>query len=59
MTQAAVHGTITIPEASTHQPPTTLQDCDVAVADLVENAKPWFEEEPGESIGLLERLNDS
>jgi acyl-CoA reductase-like NAD-dependent aldehyde dehydrogenase len=59
MTQAAVHGTSAIPEASTHQPPTTLQDCDVAVADLVENAKPWFEEDPAQVIGLLERMNES
>jgi acyl-CoA reductase-like NAD-dependent aldehyde dehydrogenase len=59
MTQTAAHGTTAIPEASTHQPPTTLQDCDVAIADLVENAKPWFEEDPAEVMGLLERLNDS
>jgi hypothetical protein len=59
MTQAVAHGTLTIPEATTKQPATSLDDCDVAIADLVENAKTWFEEEPGDLIGLLERLNDA
>ena len=43
MTQAAAHGTLAIPEATTKQPATSLEDCDVAIADLVENAKSWFE----------------
>lgn len=59
MTQLAAHGTIAIPEATTKQPATSLEDCDVAIADLVENSKRWFEEEPGDMIDLLERLNDS
>jgi Aldehyde dehydrogenase family len=59
MTQLAAHGTLAIPEATTKQPATSLQDCDVAIADLVENAKTWFEEEPGDMIALLERLNDA
>jgi hypothetical protein len=59
MTQVAAHGTMAIPEATTNQPATSLEDCDVAVADLVENAKLWFEEPPAELIGLLDRLNDA
>jgi hypothetical protein len=59
MTQAAAHGTLTIPEATTKQPATSLEDCDVAIADLVENAKTWFEEEPADMVSLLERLNDA
>ena len=59
MTQAAAHGTIAIPEAATSQVATSLHDCDVAVADLVEHSKPWFEAEPGELVGLLERLNEA
>jgi acyl-CoA reductase-like NAD-dependent aldehyde dehydrogenase len=59
MTQAAAHGTLAIPEATTKQLATSLEDCDVAVADLVENSKGWLEEEPVETIALLERLNDA
>jgi aldehyde dehydrogenase family protein len=59
MTQAAAHGTIAIPEATTKHPPTSLENCDIAVADLVENAKRWLEDEPGDMIALLERLNDA
>jgi hypothetical protein len=59
MTQVAAHGTLTIPEATTKQPATSLDACDVAIADLVENAKSWFAEAPADMIGLLERLNEA
>lgn len=59
MTVEAQRGTLAIPEAETGQPATSLQACDVAVADLVENAKGWFEEPAADLIGLLERVNES
>ena len=55
----AQHGTIAIPEATATQPATSLSDCDVAIADLVENTKSWFDAKPDDVIGLLERLNDA
>ncbi|HWB65552.1 MAG TPA: aldehyde dehydrogenase family protein [Mycobacteriales bacterium] len=58
MTQLAEHGTIAIPEATTGQPATSLDDCDRAVADLAAQAKPWFDARPRELIPLLERLGD-
>lgn len=59
MTQVASHGTIAIPEATATQTATSLADCDVAIADLVENSKSWFDEKPADLIPLLERLNDA
>jgi acyl-CoA reductase-like NAD-dependent aldehyde dehydrogenase len=59
MTQVAEHGTIAIPEAATTQAATTLSDCDIAIADLVEHSKSWFDEKPGDLIPVLERLNDA
>jgi len=59
MTQVAEHGTIAIPEATATQPATSIPECDIAVADLVENSKSWFDEKPEDMIGLLERLNDA
>ncbi|HTW19501.1 MAG TPA: aldehyde dehydrogenase family protein [Mycobacteriales bacterium] len=59
MTQLAAHGTIAIPEATTGRPATSLESCDIAVADLVENSARWFAAEPTELVGLLERLNDA
>jgi acyl-CoA reductase-like NAD-dependent aldehyde dehydrogenase len=59
MTQLAEHGTIAIPEAAATQEPTPLQECDIAVADLVEQAKGWLDEQPADLIPVLERLNES
>jgi acyl-CoA reductase-like NAD-dependent aldehyde dehydrogenase len=59
MTQVAEHGTIAIPEATATQPATSIADCDIAIADLVENSKSWFDEKPADMVGLLERLNDA
>jgi hypothetical protein len=59
MTQTAEHGTLAIPEATATQTATSLADCDVAIADLVEHAKAWFDEQPADLIGVLERLNDN
>jgi acyl-CoA reductase-like NAD-dependent aldehyde dehydrogenase len=59
MTQIAEHGTIAIPEAKTAQAATTLQDCDVAIADLVEHSKSWFDTSADELLPMLERLNDA
>jgi hypothetical protein len=59
MTQVAEHGTIAIPEATATQPATPLADCDIAIADLVENTKGWFDENPADLVGLLDRLNEA
>jgi hypothetical protein len=59
MTVQVEHGTSAIPDPSTSRPATSLPDCDVAIADLMENAKGWFEEAPSDLVGMLERLNDS
>jgi Aldehyde dehydrogenase family len=59
MTQVAEHGTIAIPEATATQTATSLANCDIAVADLVENSKSWFDEQPADLIPLLARLNDA
>ena len=36
MTQIAEHGTIAIPEATATQAATSLEDCDIAIPDLVD-----------------------
>jgi acyl-CoA reductase-like NAD-dependent aldehyde dehydrogenase len=58
MTESAVHGTIPIPEAASERPPTSAQDCDAAIADLVAHSIAWAEVAPGDVIGLLERVNE-
>jgi acyl-CoA reductase-like NAD-dependent aldehyde dehydrogenase len=58
MTQMAAHGTIAIPEAATSQTASSFADCDIAIADLAEHSKPWFDAQAAELIGVLERLND-
>jgi Aldehyde dehydrogenase family len=42
----------------THEP-TSIADCDVAIADLVESSKGWLDEAPSDMVALLERLNDA
>jgi hypothetical protein len=59
MTQTAEHGTLAIPEATATQTATSMADCDVAIADLVEHSKAWFDEPAGDLVGVLERLNDN
>jgi acyl-CoA reductase-like NAD-dependent aldehyde dehydrogenase len=59
MTQIASHGTIAIPAAEATQPATTPENCDVAIADLVEHSKGWFDEQPADLVPMLERLNDA
>jgi acyl-CoA reductase-like NAD-dependent aldehyde dehydrogenase len=59
MTQVAAHGTIAIPEAMATRAATPLSDCDIAIADLVENSKSWFDENPADMVALLERLNEA
>jgi aldehyde dehydrogenase (NAD(P)+) len=59
MTQLADHGTLAIPEPTTAHPPTSLPDCDQALAELRGAAQPWFAERPGDLVPLLERLGDS
>jgi acyl-CoA reductase-like NAD-dependent aldehyde dehydrogenase len=58
MTESAVHGTLPIPEAASHRPPTSVQECDAAVAELVAHSITWSEAAPGEVSGLLERVNE-
>jgi acyl-CoA reductase-like NAD-dependent aldehyde dehydrogenase len=59
MTQLADHGTLAIPEPTTAHPPTSLPDCDQALAELRGAAAPWFAERPGDLVPLLERLGES
>jgi hypothetical protein len=59
MTQLHEHGTLAIPEATTDLPATSLGACDIAVADLVEHSKAWYDESASDLIGVLERLNDN
>ena len=59
MTQRAEHGTIAIPEATSTQTATSLEDCDQAVADVAAHAKEWYDATPAELIPLLRRLVDA
>ena len=59
MTQLADHGTLAIPEPSVAHPPTSLPDCDQALAELRGSAQPWYAERPGDLAPLLERLTAS
>jgi acyl-CoA reductase-like NAD-dependent aldehyde dehydrogenase len=57
MTQLAAPGTIAIPEATSTQSPTSIEECDRSVADLSAQSASWFEEKPADLIPLLRRLN--
>lgn len=59
MTQLADHGTLAIPEPLVAHPPTSLPDCDQALAELRGSAQPWYAERPGDLAPLLERLTAS
>src|SRR5579875_68017 len=59
MTELAQHGTIAIPEATSTQAATSIEDCDAAVADLAKHTGEWLEASPAELVELLRRLNDS
>lgn len=56
MTETSARGSIAIPEAPTGQAPTSVEDCDRAIAELAGNTKAWLDTRPDELLGLLDRL---
>jgi acyl-CoA reductase-like NAD-dependent aldehyde dehydrogenase len=59
MAQSEAHGTMVIPETAAGEASTSLANCDVAIADLLEQTKSWLDAAPSDLVELLERLTDS